>query len=897
LRALLASVLALAAFAVFASSASAALTGVSDPDPGTHFPTYYKDSQGLALQLCLEGAPNCLAGADLMDIHAAGGDAEAFYYAADADVGPITVHNALEAAYAADGPDQEAVFMRTQISAQDGGLRANTRYTVTDPYGVLTCTSDGAGEIRNNSCRTETTVVPLEFQRALPGRIGPFLTWDTYGQTGAGAPPPGFIGDNATPHKVVGSPNNFNKVRVQGTGITASMGNPCLDDAGQTIANCAETDLFIVQGQVQPSVSASVTPGAVDFGDVVPTPAPVKTVTYTSTGDVDASVSGVALAGTDASDFAIQSETCSTAAAPLTRGATCSIDVRFTPRAGFSSSATLNITDNTGLDGAAATRKINLSGSSLPNMTVSPTTLAFGNQSVNSPSAEDNAVVGNTGVAPLTVASATLTGASASHFKISTNGCTTPVAPDGGCEIGVIFAPTTTGSKTANLRITDAAGNIANVALTGTGVTAPVTVPGAPTIGTATGGDAQATVNWSPPASNGGSAITSYTVQAFAGTSTTPAVTRTLVPATDTSFVVTGLTNGTSYTFRVLAVNSVGSSAASAASNAVTPATVPGAPTIGAPTAGDASATVRWTAPTNTGGAAISGYSVRTFSGTTLVKTDAVPVGTSAVISGLTNGTAYTFDVAATNSAGTGTFSGRSTAVTPTAGTTATAGITVRSSSSANNSASVAGGATTLAVPKPAGAVAGDVLVVTVAARGNPTVTPPTTTGWTLVRRDPAAGTVLAQFVYTHVVTATDGTSYSFGTRSSAGAAINAAGGAIAFTGVSATAPVNVHAGLTGAAASTSAVAPSVTPTRANTMLVALYATAAAPTSTTATSAFTPPTGMTERYDAFTPTTASFKISVESATALQATAAATGTRTATGPNGAPVGQLIALNPA
>ncbi|WP_198424453.1 fibronectin type III domain-containing protein [Geomonas limicola] len=94
--------------------------------------------------------------------------------------------------------------------------------------------------------------------------------------------------------------------------------------------------------------------------------------------------------------------------------------------------------------------------------------------------------------------------------------------------------------------------------------TAPTaTAPGAPTIGTATVGNAQATVSFTPPVSNGGSAITSYTVTSTPGGKT---ATGSASPLT-----VTGLTNGTSYTFTVTATNAAGTSTASAASNAVTP--------------------------------------------------------------------------------------------------------------------------------------------------------------------------------------------------------------------------------------------------------------------------------------------------------------------------------------
>ena len=93
--------------------------------------------------------------------------------------------------------------------------------------------------------------------------------------------------------------------------------------------------------------------------------------------------------------------------------------------------------------------------------------------------------------------------------------------------------------------------------------------------------------------------------------------------------------------------------------------TVPGAPTVGRPIAGQSSATVRWTTPTN-GGAAILGYRVRAYAGTKLVATKLV-IGParSAVVTGLKNGTAYTFDVAAANRVGIGPVWKRSSAVTP----------------------------------------------------------------------------------------------------------------------------------------------------------------------------------------------------------------------------------------
>ena len=92
------------------------------------------------------------------------------------------------------------------------------------------------------------------------------------------------------------------------------------------------------------------------------------------------------------------------------------------------------------------------------------------------------------------------------------------------------------------------------------------TVPGAPTAVSATAGNAQALVFWSAPASDGGSPITGYTVTAAPGSRTCSPT-----PATSTTCTVTGLANGTPYTFSVSARNGVGTGPASAASAPVTP--------------------------------------------------------------------------------------------------------------------------------------------------------------------------------------------------------------------------------------------------------------------------------------------------------------------------------------
>ena len=192
----------------------------------------------------------------------------------------------------------------------------------------------------------------------------------------------------------------------------------------------------------------------------------------------------------------------------------------------------------------------------------------------------------------------------------------------------------------------------------------PATIPSAPIIGTATGGNDRASVAFTPP-SNGGSAITSYTVTATDLTNSVNGGETASGSGSPTT--VTGLTNGDSYTFTVTATNTMGTGPASSASNAVTPATVPGAPIIGTATPGNASASVTFAPPTSNGGATISGYTVTATDLTNSVNGGETASGATSpiTVAGLTNGDSYSFTVTATNSAGTGPESGASNTVTP----------------------------------------------------------------------------------------------------------------------------------------------------------------------------------------------------------------------------------------
>jgi uncharacterized protein (TIGR02145 family) len=164
--------------------------------------------------------------------------------------------------------------------------------------------------------------------------------------------------------------------------------------------------------------------------------------------------------------------------------------------------------------------------------------------------------------------------------------------------------------------------------------------PGAPAIGTTTAGNALATVTFTAPADDGGLAITGYTVTSNPGNKT--------ASGSASPLTVTGLTNGIAYTFTVTATNANGAGLTSAASNSVTPSTISESPTNIIASAGNAQATLTFTAPANDGGSVITGYKATSNPGDISVTAAASPL----IVTGLSNGTPYTFTVTAMNTNG-----------------------------------------------------------------------------------------------------------------------------------------------------------------------------------------------------------------------------------------------------
>ncbi len=186
------------------------------------------------------------------------------------------------------------------------------------------------------------------------------------------------------------------------------------------------------------------------------------------------------------------------------------------------------------------------------------------------------------------------------------------------------------------------------------------TTPGAPVSLKATPGQGQVTLSWVAPASSGVSPVTSYNI--YVGT--TPAfrggLPRFVSMGEGTSYVVTGLSAGTTYYFEVAAVNAHGAGPASPVASAAPPAQVkpaiPGAPGHVIAQPGRTRMIVMWTAPAASGGAKVSGYLV--YMGTRPGGESGTPVtrvlihDTACAVMGLASTITYYFKVAAVDATG-----------------------------------------------------------------------------------------------------------------------------------------------------------------------------------------------------------------------------------------------------
>ncbi|HEX5411659.1 MAG TPA: choice-of-anchor D domain-containing protein, partial [Terriglobia bacterium] len=205
-----------------------------------------------------------------------------------------------------------------------------------------------------------------------------------------------------------------------------------------------------------------VSPTSLNFGSKnVGTSSTPQVITLTNYQSTALSISSIAITGTNSGDYS-QTNNCGTS---LGAGASCKINVTFTPTAAGTRTASLRVTDNA----SSSPQTTALTGVGIaPGATLSPTSLTFGNQPVGTSSAPQNVALSNPGSGTLNITSIGVTG----DFSQSNN-CGSSLAPGSNCTISVTFLPAATGTRTGSLTVSDDATTSPQTAnLTGTGVTA-----------------------------------------------------------------------------------------------------------------------------------------------------------------------------------------------------------------------------------------------------------------------------------------------------------------------------------------------------------------------------------------------------------------------------------------
>jgi titin len=175
--------------------------------------------------------------------------------------------------------------------------------------------------------------------------------------------------------------------------------------------------------------------------------------------------------------------------------------------------------------------------------------------------------------------------------------------------------------------------------------------PFGPIAPSATPGNGQALVQWKPPLSDGGAPISAYRVTPYLNG---VAQQSQYFPSTPTAETITGLTNGSTYTFTVTAVNSQGYGFPSLATDPITVGT-PGPPESPLASPANSAAHVSWAAPADNGTGGVSAYEVIPYrNGIAQQPQYFGPTPTAQTITGLTNADIYTFTITAWNSRGSG---------------------------------------------------------------------------------------------------------------------------------------------------------------------------------------------------------------------------------------------------
>jgi hypothetical protein len=196
---------------------------------------------------------------------------------------------------------------------------------------------------------------------------------------------------------------------------------------------------------------------------------PSQAVIVSNSGSAPLRINGISLGGANPQRFGL-THNCPIGGAGLAAGGSCTVNVTFTPNSNTARTATVRVA----VAAPAVTGTVALTGTTIrPAVTLSATSLAFGNVPINTISAPQTVTVTNTGTVPLVFSSISMGGLNPGRFP-QTNDCPIGGAglpPNASCTVTITFQPNRIVARSATLTIRDNAPNSPQtVALTGTGI-------------------------------------------------------------------------------------------------------------------------------------------------------------------------------------------------------------------------------------------------------------------------------------------------------------------------------------------------------------------------------------------------------------------------------------------
>ncbi len=334
---------------------------------------------------------------------------------------------------------------------------------------TLGCSSNGS-TAASASAKLTVTTPPLVFgtPQLYSGVIG--TSYDTVIQVNGGvAPFVWSVSSGALPQGLSLSTSTTNTVTLSGIPSTVGQGVAFTikvkDSTGQVATQAYTVSILL------PADSQVVSPGNLNFAsELVGSTSGAMPETLTNTSTLPVVINSITIAGSsNATDFN-QTTTCGPS---LDAGASCIINVTFTPRQVGPRYAALIITDDTAVSPQQVGQLYGVGMAAGPNVTPSVGSLGFGPQLVGTTSSALSVVLNNYGTATANIVHIAATASFA-----ETDNCVPSLASGAICTIKVTFTPGAAGNVTGTLSISDdAPGSPQTVSLSGTGsaTTPPLT--------------------------------------------------------------------------------------------------------------------------------------------------------------------------------------------------------------------------------------------------------------------------------------------------------------------------------------------------------------------------------------------------------------------------------------